>query len=349
MQTFAMIRHLVCIPLLLLATGLSAAEPAMSADEASVFARVGEQAITLEAYQAALQAGMRTRFYHGKVPEGTLASYQREIGEDIVRRTLLLQEAARRKLEADGAWVEERLTAFDRRKADNPDWVARREELLPELRLEVEKQSQLQILEQQVRDSVPEPNRQQTQDYYRAHPDLFTEPEQYRASILLLKVDPSSPTQVWDLAQGEAENLFGQLREGADFVELARRHSGDRTAEQGGDMGYLHQGMLASVAEEALAALQPGEITPPLRLLEGIAIFRLEERRQARLNTFDEVQERVGQLWLREQRDQAWQNLYEQLRATTPIEVREDHYLPLPAPSRDQQSGPIDSDSSPAN
>ena len=117
--------------------------------------------------------------------------------------------------------------------------------------------------------------------------------------------------------------LVQQLRDGADFAELARSHSGDKTAEQGGDMGYLHRGMLAEPAEKAIAELDIGGVSDPLRVLEGIAIFKVTERQPAQLRSYDNVTERARDLWRRHQSDTAWEALKRQLRDTTPIKIND--------------------------
>ena len=125
--------------------------------------------------------------------------------------------------------------------------------------------------------------------------------------------------------------LLAQLRGGADFAELARLRSGDGSAAKGGDMGYLHRGMLGDQAQQVVDALAVGEVGEPVTLLEGVAIFRLEDRPALQLLAFEEVRERVRGLWLREHSEQAWQALLTRLRADTVITVSEGHYLPLPA------------------
>lgn len=302
------------------------ADGARQKADAAVFASVGDAVITLQEYQTALQQGMRKRFYHGNIPEAELAQFQREIGENLVNRELLMQEATRSDVAADLQWVDKQLAAYETRYGNNVQWSSNREQILSALRPQLEEQSILNVLERQVRE-VPEPSHEQLRAYYENHPEKFTEPEQFRASILLLKVDPSSAGSVWDAAIAEAQDLVKRVHAGTDFTELVQLHSEDYTAKNNGDMGYMHHGMIATVAQQAIDELQPGQITGPVRLLEGIAIFRLEERKKARLNTYEKVSDRARHLWSREQADLAWKGLLKQLRASTPIRVNEEYYL----------------------
>lgn len=60
-------------------------------------------------------------------------------------------------------------------------------------------------------------------------------------------------------ARAEAARLLKQLEAGADFAELASKHSEDGSKARGGDIGSPGRGRLAQPFEEALFALQPGQ------------------------------------------------------------------------------------------
>jgi peptidyl-prolyl cis-trans isomerase C len=188
-------------------------------------------------------------------------------------------------------------------------------------------------LEKLVR-NVPPPSMKQLREYYDAHPDKFTSPPQPRVSVILLRVDPSSTEDEWQKAMEEGEGLVKRLRAGEDFATLARDYSGDETAEEGGDMGYLHTGMLPGLPEQTVSKLQPGDTSDPVKLLEGVAIFRLTDRIQPAASSFEASQQRISELWLSEQSDIAWNSLIAKLRKKTPVHVDESRYLPLTAAAK---------------
>jgi peptidyl-prolyl cis-trans isomerase SurA len=82
----------------------------------------------------------------------------------------------------------------------------------------------------------------------------------------------------WESARIKAELLRTQLEDGADFIELARQHSRDATAKDGGDLGSLRRGELAPEIESELLALEPGQISRPVRSPLGFHVFRLESK-----------------------------------------------------------------------
>lgn len=318
---------------------LPAAETAPAAAVAgtpqAVFASVGGAVITQGEYATAFGAAARAKFFHGKPPQNEIAQLQRDVGEQMVARIVLLNEAKQRGLRPDGAEVDKTVQSYEQRYANSEHWKKSRAQMLPALVERLEQESLLNQLEKDVRGRVA-PADKDAQAYYLKHPEKFTEPEQLRVSVILLKVDPSSPTAVWTKAEEEAQGIVKRLRDGADLAELARLHSGDRSAQQGGDMGYLHAGMLPAGAHEVLDKMQPGQISDAVRLLEGVAVFRLTDRKLARPVAFETVRERARDLMVSEQKDAAWSAFVAELKKKTPTQMDQSLFLPMAQPSNDQ-------------
>lgn len=298
---------------------------------AAVFARVGDVVIEQPAYDQAYAVAARNKFYHGKPPEQDVARLQREVGDALVNEVLLLKEARRRRLVPDQAAIAKEIDGYEARYKTSPMWLANKATLLPPLKRKLEEHSVLDQLQAAVR-QVPEPSERQVEAYYEQHRDKFTEPEQVHVSVIMLKVEPSSPQAQWNGALDEGMAIARRLRAGADFAALAHLHSGDRSADKGGDMGYLHRGMLPEPAQAAVDKLAKGGVTDAVALLEGVAVFRLEDRKPARLNSLSAVRQRAADLLQRDQSEQAWSDLLSRLRRETPVRVDETRYLPLATP-----------------
>ncbi len=104
---------------------------------------------------------------------------------------------------------------------------------------------------------------------------------------------------------------------GEDFSELARLHSDDASAAKGGDLGWVSPGETVPEFERAMDALQPGQVSNPVRSPFGFHLIKVLERRDEDLS---EERQRVMarqairlrksdaayQDWVRQQRDQAY-------------------------------------------
>lgn len=283
---------------------------------------VGGERISMRQYVGALRKGMRDKFYHGKTPENELKKFRKEVAEGLVTRLLSIQEAKRQGIKPDMKAVKEATDRFDQSFKDNPDWPAAREQVLKELKEKLIGDSLAEELEKKIRD-IPLPNNTQLKKFYENNKDLFTTPEKIRVSLIMLKVDPSSPSEIWQQANEEARDILERINKGADFADMARIHSSDKSAQDGGDMGYIHTGMLGAGAQKVLDIMEPGEISAPVVLLEGVAIFRLDDRVKPTLNPLEVVKERATKVYLRNEGEKAWNDLIARLKAETKIEYND--------------------------
>jgi parvulin-like peptidyl-prolyl isomerase len=234
--------------------------------------------------------------------------------------------------------IDATVAGYDRQYGGSANWKANREKMLAAVVPQLEADSLLDRLGKLVR-NVPEPGEAAARAYYDKHKDLFVEPEQVKLSVILLKVDPSSPQAVWNGAKDEARAIHRKLQAGAEFAELARLHSGDKSATQGGQMDYTHRGMLPEAVHGVVDALKPKELSEPVQLLEGVAILRLDDRRAAQQRRFEQVKERAADLWQREEAQARWDRLIADLRRATPVRIDESHYAPLPATPEKARAG----------
>lgn len=83
-----------------------------------------------------------------------------------------------------------------------------------------------------------------------------------------------------------------RLAAGESFADLAREYSIDTvSAEDGGDLGYAGRGIYAEPFEEALFALEEGEVSEPVRTSFGVHLIRLEDVRESEVPSLDEMED----------------------------------------------------------
>ena len=81
-------------------------------------------------------------------------------------------------------------------------------------------------------------------------------------------------------AQQRLSLVRDRLLSGESFEELARSHSDDASAPQGGDLGWVSPGETVPAFEQVMNSLQPGEISEPFRSPFGWHIVQVLERRE---------------------------------------------------------------------
>src|SRR6218665_2098700 len=144
---------------------------------------------------------------------------------------------------------------------------------------------------------------------------------QSHARHILLPPGPGMPqtAAAERLADYRRRVLAGQ----ADFAALAREHSqDDGRAKKGRDLGWASPGQYVPEFEQALQALQPGDISAPLVTRFGVHMIELLERRQASLTARE--QRDVARQAVREKKlDQAYLSWTQDLRARAYVEYRD--------------------------
>lgn len=294
-----------------------------TADESlpvGAFAVIDGETIGQEEFETYFARYARSKLYHGGSAE-RLAELRREAVDLFVEQRLMLREAERRGIAGDEDAADAQITKLRARYETSEEW-AQIEADLPKLRSLLVDMSKISTLEESVR-FVPEPSPDALVAYYEANPEKFTLPTRHRLQLIMLGVPPSAGASEWQAAKAKADELREQVATGEDFAEMAREHSNHESAENGGDMGVVHEGELTGAAQKAIDALSIGEISAPVRVLEGIVLFKLIARMPPELLSLDEVRERALSLYLRDEGQQKWDRFLSTLRGRSNVTVNE--------------------------
>jgi peptidyl-prolyl cis-trans isomerase D len=115
--------------------------------------------------------------------------------------------------------------------------------------------------------------------------------EQRRAAHILLEAD-GEDAEVLARAEALRERIIG----GEDFAEVAREASEDPgSASRGGDLGFTPRGSFDPDFEEALFALQEGEVSEPVRTSYGYHLIKLTALQAPDLPPLEEMRENLEQ------------------------------------------------------
>nr|WP_223921079.1 peptidylprolyl isomerase [Geobacter sp. AOG2] len=129
--------------------------------------------------------------------------------------------------------------------------------------------------------------------FYEQNPDKFRQPEQIRASHILIGVDGKAGVEEKKIARDKAEKLRKELLAGADFVKLAKENSTCPSSRQGGDLGYFSKGKMDPKFEQAAFALEPGGLSNVVETRFGYHIIKLLNRKKAETVSLAEAREKI--------------------------------------------------------
>jgi peptidyl-prolyl cis-trans isomerase SurA len=143
----------------------------------------------------------------------------------------------------------------------------------------------------------------------------------YHARHILIPPEGDADT-AWEAARIKADMLRAQLLDGADFVELAKQHSRDATAKDGGDLGTLKRGELSQEVEGAILALKVGELSRPFRSPLGYHVFRLESKEGLDGEGLVRIRAQIRDILFRQKYDTRQEAWLKEIKQRAIIEVR---------------------------
>jgi len=131
-------------------------------------------------------------------------------------------------------------------------------------------------------DKIEAPTDEELQRYYRRNLDRFEIKEQVKAAHILLQVPKDAEETTVQQRKELAEDILKQLNDGADFAQLAKKYSDDKSnAAKGGELGSFGRGVMVPEFEKAAFALRPGQLSEVIRTPFGFHIIKVEEYTEA--------------------------------------------------------------------
>jgi len=135
---------------------------------------------------------------------------------------------------------------------------------------------------------------EEVKKYYDENPSSFQEPEQVRASHIMVMVDSSADQAKKDEAKKKIDQVLQRVKAGADFATLAKEVSEDTyTKDNGGDLDYFYKGQMVQAFEDAAFSLKPGEISNVVETEYGFHIIKVTDKKAAKTITLDESKEDI--------------------------------------------------------
>ncbi|WP_371374256.1 peptidylprolyl isomerase [Thalassotalea aquiviva] len=271
------------------------------------FATVDGELISVAMFREFYNYQNRNTYYHGKPPEGEEEKFAREQKDELIHLFVAANAARKLGLTADFSKLEADLDSTIDRNADNPKWPEVKDDYIAMYRTLYRNMALAKVYKKHIVDSV-KLSEEDVISYFENNRDKFTQPPQNKLAVILIGVAPNATRFVWEAVREQVDEIHAKLVDGADFSELAMLHSTDITADQGGNMGLVHKGMISTEVEELIATMEVGDITPPVFILDGVAIFKLTGRNPATRHTYDEVKARARRLAVRDTTDSLWQD-----------------------------------------
>ena len=247
----------------------------------------------------------------------------RTILDTVIDNMLVLQVAEDRGLRVPSRFFEEwKQNIMDEMKIEDDAEFERQVKLQGGTVEALKKRFEEGLLLQEVRrmevDSKVTVSEPEIEERYRLNILDYTQPPRMRLREIVVRFDDTN-----EIDQGQkARRLLQDIRQGADFAEVARMHSESGSRDAGGDLGFFNEDELTVALSTAASELGPGEVSEIIRLDTAFYIIRVEEKEEAKTKPLDDVRNEVADAIFQEKMSEQMARFVKQLRERAIIDIK---------------------------
>jgi len=154
-------------------------------------------------------------------------------------------------------------------------------------------------------------------NYYKLNPEKFVEPAEYKIRAIYLSTEGKSGEEL----EAKKKAISEKLSAGEDFSAVAGQDSDSPMKENQGDLGTFKHGELDKALEQAVAELGVAEVTPWIEARNGWYVLKLEEKKESRPLTLEEVKKKIEEQLFAEKREKKIQEFLKQIKEQSFIKI----------------------------
>lgn len=218
-----------------------------------------------------------------EMPAEQRQQVEKQILDQLVTERVLLQEAAKLNVTVDPQELADHIAKAKEQRPDLTDeqWTnfLTRDMMIQKL-IQQEVVSKIAVSDDDV------------QKFYDEQKARFHEPEQIRASHILVVVPQDATPETKEAAKKKIDGVLAEINAGKDFAELAKANSDDPgSKENGGDLDFFPRGAMVKPFEDAAFALKEGEVSGVVETQFGYHIIKKTGQKAERDVPLEEVKE----------------------------------------------------------
>jgi peptidyl-prolyl cis-trans isomerase C len=279
-------------------TAVAQAPAVPAVDPATVLVAVGDEKLTVGEADKQIMAmlGPQAAQMQPGQMEAMMGRFRQQAAERFVIRSLLNQEADKRKIKGTDKDVDEAIAMIKNRlpKDMTLEDVLKRENMtLDSLRSNMVGEIRIKLL---VESEVPTNSVVTDADvakFYDAQKERFVQPETVSARHILIKMEAADADTMKAEKKAKIEGLRKQLVEGADFEKLAKENSDCPSKERGGDLGSFPRGQMVKAFEDAAFSQATNAVGPVIETQFGFHIIQVTAHETGKTTPLAEVKDKL--------------------------------------------------------
>ena len=265
-------------------------------------------------------------------------SIVKDLIEKEVVRELVHQQGEKKNLEVDSDLIEKEIKALRDPYASDEEFenaLSARNITLQDLKnsMEVDIRAR-QLLNEQIKGKIDILDKD-VKKYYEDNKQKFHRPESFRTHHIFVALFPPKDLRTQSIsdlqknreyfarmAEDKIDGIIKELKEGADFEELAKEKSDDQASrDQGGDLELIYKGILDPAFDEAVSKLKPGEISEKVTTRFGFHVIQLIEKHPPEQVPFDTMENSIQKFLFMEEAKKQVEVYIDGLRKQATIET----------------------------
>jgi peptidyl-prolyl cis-trans isomerase C len=276
--------------------------PAMAQEKQSSekkAALVNGVAISMEQYTKELNIQLDRVSRQGqKVSDDQMATMKNDILNSLIEREVLYQQSQKVGIQVTDQTVEDQLAGIKKRFPNETEYknaLSKMNLSEDEVKAQIKRGLSIrQLIDQQITSKVVITD-EESKAYYDKNPQMFKQPEQIKASHILIKVDAKADEAKKAEARKKIEEVQQKLKDGGDFAALAKEYSEGPSSAKGGDLGYFRRGQMVKPFEEAALALKPNEVSDIVETRFGYHLIIVYDNKPAQTLAYADVKDKIIQ------------------------------------------------------
>lgn len=276
--------------------------PAMAQEKQSSeknAALVNGVAISMEQYTKELNIQIdRVSRQGGQVTDDQLAALKNDILDSLIEREVLYQQSQKDGIQITDQTIDDQLAAIKKRFPNETEYknaLSKMNLSEEEVKAQIKRGLSIkELIDRQVTSKVVITD-EESKAYYDKNPQRFKQPEQIKASHILIKVDAKADEAKKAEARQKIEEVQQKLKDGGDFAALAKEYSEGPSSAKGGDLGYFRRGQMVKPFEEAALALKPNEVSDVVETRFGYHLIKVYDNKPEQTLAYADVKDKIIQ------------------------------------------------------
>ena len=219
-----------------------------------------------------------------------------QILDRMIETELLYQESRKQGVQIESTEIEAQFSEIKQRFSSEQEFasaIGKMEMTEAGIRAQIERGLAInELVKTRIADNI-KISEEETRTFYDSHPELFKQPEQVKASHILVKVEADAGVEKKTAAKKKIDQIQDRVKKGEDFATLARENSEGPSATKGGDLGYFERGKMVKPFEEAAFALEVNQVSDVVQTSFGYHLIKVFDKKPAQTMAYAEVKPKL--------------------------------------------------------